>query len=97
VPDHETSTLKELQLRVAAIDAEVGGAPRLDVRDPNRLPLNRRLHDLENDRASALAAQALKEMQERSWRHGWSLTHTIVLLVFAVVTLTLNTLGLILK
>ena len=36
-------------------------------------------------------------MQERGWRHGWSLAHTIALTLFAATSLTLGILGLILN
>ena len=101
MPDHDRRTLEELQAWVAAIDAEVGGAPRLEVRDPKRLPLKDRLHALENDRATAEAARAatetLKAIQQQGWRHGWSLAHTIALTLFAATSLTLGILGLILN
>jgi len=97
VPDHDNLTLKEIWNWVAAIDAEVGGAPRLEVRDPNRRPLKERLHALENDRATAQAAHAATEALKEVQRRGWGTAHTIALTLFAACSLTIGILGLVLN
>lgn len=54
--------VKRIEEVTDSIDAEVGGAPRLTLRDPKRLSLRDRVHEVENDRDGiAMLAKGLGE------------------------------------
>ena len=75
--------LDSLNGSVSDILAELGGAPTRTFRDPTRKTIRRRIHDLENDRASALIARAALESAELTRRQTWSRREKVLLFVFA--------------
>jgi len=79
-----TAQLEELHHDVAAVVAELGGAPIFMARGA-RQTIRWRLHQLETDQAAArLAAQALKEASEAN-RQAWSRREKMFLFVFAFI------------
>lgn len=77
--------LKELRDDVDACVAEIGRVPTVASRG-NRKSVSDRLHDLENDRATALAAQAALEASRDARRHAWSTWEKALLFAFAAAT-----------
>lgn len=64
------------------IEHEIGGAPRVGIRG-DRKSMRDRLHDLENDKAAALAATAALEAVQAMKRETWTNFQKIGLFVFA--------------
>lgn len=64
------------------IEHEIGGAPRVGIRGSRR-SMRQRLHDLENDRAAAMAAQAALDATANLKRETWSTFQKVGLFIFA--------------
>lgn len=70
-----------------AMDAELGGVPRREARDPKRVSLRDRVHAIENDRVTAVAAKAavdaLIESRQDAKARGWGIYQKTGLFIFA--------------
>lgn len=77
---------------LAAVVAELGGAPNVNVRG-ERPPIRYRLHKLENDQAAARAAQAALEAAKAAKSLAWSKRQKVALFGVAVVGAVLGLLS----
>lgn len=66
----------------AEIEHEIGGAPRIGIRGSRR-SMRQRLHDLENDKAAATAAEAALAAATAVRKEAWTTFQKAGLFVFA--------------
>lgn len=89
----EVDSLRESQHRIEGrvtslselcteLEHEIGGAPRVGIRG-ERKNMRQRIHDLENDRAAAIAATAALETARAVRSETWTRAQKIGLFAFA--------------
>lgn len=76
--------LADLGRTVAALEYEVGGAPKVAMRG-SRKSMRDRLHDLETDREAARAARVALEAATTIRQAAWTRGEKVALFVFAAV------------
>ncbi len=84
------SALSEATQTIDAIEHELGGAPKVELRREERRTIRGRLHELENDKAAASIAHAALQAAEAARGRSWSTAQKATVFVIGIVTAVLT-------